>query len=569
MGHKINWRGRRGDFLPWLTLLTLGIMAAAAVVAYISYQQASVALVIERDRQVAFLSAARLSTELSKFSDELWTLARKKDIYEGYLVNQRTALGEARRRLVVFDGGVVLLDNFGKVRGAEPEIFGIYGSDWSGSNFFRQQVTSTSAFFSDIINSPTDGSVSVVVSVPVRSDNGEFVGVLAGIFRLGESQTSAFYASIVRLRLGHSGNTYVLDGTGRILYDSSYQEIGQAFNIPGLSGAALRGRSGAMRTRDAAGHDILAAYAPVPGTTWTLVIEEDWAALTSTTQPYARILLLLMALGIILPVVSVVLAIRRRAVATLAGREGEEEIRAAGSFRRLLLPEQTPMLAGWNLAACHQPAGATGGDFYDFLILPDGCLMLTLGEVTFGGSAAVHAMATIRAALRGFALHSIAPADALTCGNKVIYPELQPSVSFACLYAILDPASGRLEFANAGYSAPYSCRGGDVTELSAAGLPLGSRFEIEYEQSETIIQPGERVIFYSDGLAKVRNAQGEVFGLARLKSILRDHRGNAQQVTQAVLSEVREFTGGKLAYEDDVTLIVLQRNASDRQMEQD
>jgi pilus assembly protein TadC len=67
-----------------------------------------------------------------------------------------------------------------------------------------------------------------------------------------------------------------------------------------------------MRTRDEADHDILAAYAPVPGTAWTLVIEEDWATLTGSTQPYARILLLLMALGMILPVVSVILAIRRQ-----------------------------------------------------------------------------------------------------------------------------------------------------------------------------------------------------------------------------------------------------------------
>jgi len=568
MEHKINWRGWRGDFLPWLTLLTLGILAAVAVVTYLSYQRASAELVIERDRQVAFLSAARLSTELSKFSDELWTLARKKDIYEGYLVNQRAALSEARRRLVVFDGGVVLLDNFGKVRGAEPEVFGIYGSDWSGSDFFRQQVASTSAFFSDIINSPVDGSASVVVSVPVRSENGEFVGVLAGIFRLGESQTSAFYASIVRLRLGYSGSTYVVDGAGKVLYDSDYKEIGQVFNVSGLPGATLRGRNGAMRTRDAAGHDILAAYAPVPGTPWTLVIEEDWAALISTTQPYARILLLLMALGMILPVVSVVLAIRRRAADTFAVGEGEET-RAADSLRRMLLPKQTPMLAGWNLAACYQLAGIAGRDFYDLLILPDGRLMLTLGEVTFGGLAAVHAMATMRAAPRDAALRAVAPADALTCGNKVLCPELQPDMSFACLYAILDPASGRLEFANAGYTMPCSCCDGDVIELSASGPPLGSRFEMEYEQSETIVQPGERVVFYSDGVIKARNAQGKTFGLARLKAVLRDHRGDAQQIAQAVLSELGGFTGGKSAYEDDVTLIVLQRDTGERQIRQD
>ncbi|MCC7352949.1 MAG: SpoIIE family protein phosphatase [Anaerolineae bacterium] len=565
MRQKVDRRRWFGQLIPWLTVVTLGIMAGVAAFAYISYQRASTALVIERDRQVAFLSAARLTSELSKFSDELWVLARKKDVYESFLVNQRAALLQARRRLVVFDGGVVLLDNFGKVRGAEPEVFGIYGTDWSGSDFFREQIASTSAFFSNIVNGPIDGSPSVIVSVPVQSENGEFVGVLAGIFRLGEPQVSSFYASIVRLRFGRSGTTYIVDGTGRVLYDSSYKEIGEAFNVPGLPGVALRGHNGALRTRDTAGHEILAAYAPVPGTAWTLVIEEDWAALTSSTQPYSRILLALMALGMILPAVSVVLAIRYQAIETRERSRGEQETHAARSLLRMTLPDQVPMLLGWNVAAHYQPADAAGGDFYDFLILSDGRLMLTLGEVTDKGLSAAHVVATTRAALRSAAVRLLSPAEALADGNKVLCPEVPPDVSLTCLYGILDPSAGRLEFADAGFQAPTTCCNGEVTDLPVSGMPLGARFETQYEQREATIHPGECVAFYSSGLLQTRNTQGETFGPGRLKAILGGHTGDAQQIVGAVLSALEEFTGGRAEQEYDITLVVLKRVAEDRQ----
>jgi len=115
---------------------------------------------------------------------------------------------------------------------------------------------------------------------------GELVGVLAGMFRIGEQTTSSFYASIVRMRLAQSGGTYLLDGAGTILYHSAYTAIGTSIQDRGLPYRITHDEVNALRTRDETGNDIVAAYAPIPGTRWMLVTEDDWASLTSAVQRY-------------------------------------------------------------------------------------------------------------------------------------------------------------------------------------------------------------------------------------------------------------------------------------------
>ena len=169
---------------------------------------------IERDQQLTFLSAARLRDELEKFSNELTTVARSPSMTAGDPDSQMLALQRARNRLVVFDGGVILLDNFGRVRATEPERLEILGQDWADRDFFRRMLAASTPYFSDIVRDGPNNAEVIVMSVPVVGSGGELVGVLAGMFRIGEQTTSSFYASVVRMRLGQSGSTYLLDGDG-------------------------------------------------------------------------------------------------------------------------------------------------------------------------------------------------------------------------------------------------------------------------------------------------------------------------------------------------------------------
>ena len=131
----------------------------------------------------------------------------------------RSALKQASNRLAIFDAGVIILDDHGQVVAAEPERPDIMGQDWSNRAYFRQMVHAPAPVFSDILNDGPDGARVIVVAVPITGPRGEFVGTLAGMFRLGATNISSFYATIVKLRIGENDPAYQAltwwIGTGR------------------------------------------------------------------------------------------------------------------------------------------------------------------------------------------------------------------------------------------------------------------------------------------------------------------------------------------------------------------
>jgi len=128
-----------------------------------------------------------------------------------------------------------------------------------------------------------------------------------------------------------------------------------------------------------------------------------------------------------------------------------------------------------------------------------------------------------------------------------------------CLYAVLDPASGHLQFANAGHDLPYQRRAGGVTELRARGMPLGALPGMRYEEREIQLAPADCVLFYTDGLVEAHNARREMVGFPRLKALLEGHRSSGAAMIPMLLDELRRFTGGRGEQEDDVALVVLER----------
>jgi serine phosphatase RsbU (regulator of sigma subunit) len=556
----LDWRRWRRRLIAGTMVVTLAALAGVAVFTYLAYQRAAVALVVERDHQVAYLSAARLKDELLKFANELTSLARNPGIYRDTISDQLMALSKASPRLVVFDGGVVLLDRFGRVRATQPERPEILLSDWSDRPFFRELLTSSEVVFSNASTDSTGGRPAVAISVPILDESGGFVGALVGMFGLGESRSSSFYASIIRLRLGQSGNTYVVDGNDRILYDSGYDRIGEMMAVAKLPGSSLQG--GAGRMRDAAGNDIVAAHAPVPGTHWTLVTEDNWASVTSSTHQYARILLALLALGIVLPALGIGLLLREQNAAMLERERTEQEARMTNLIQQKLLPKQIPVLPGWSLAVGYQPAQAGRGSLHDFLLLPDGCLMVMIGDVTERGLPAAHLMAMTRATCRGAASRQLSPCEALEYANVLLCPEMAEGQHVSCAYGILDPSSGELRLANAGFCMPVLSINGTGMQLRPPGAPLGIALEARYDQDEVILCPGDTMLLFSEGLINARNTRGETFGSARLTTALERPADGAPQVVESLLAALKDFTGRDMG-QSDVTLIMLERSAGD------
>jgi serine phosphatase RsbU (regulator of sigma subunit) len=133
-----------------------------------------------------------------------------------------------------------------------------------------------------------------------------------------------------------------------------------------------------------------------------------------------------------------------------------------------------------------------------------------------------------------------------------------PSNTFVtCFYAILDPESGTLRYANAGHDLPYLRRvGGDAEELRARGMPLGLMPGMNYEQKEIVLEDGEAALFYSDGLVEAHDPQGEMFGFPRLRALIAEH-GEEQALGDFLLEELYTFVGEGWEQEDDITLLTL------------
>ncbi len=256
------------------------------------------------------------------------------------------------------------------------------------------------------------------------------------------------------------------------------------------------------------------------------------------------------------PAVRVAQLVREQQAAIRTHERIEQELRVARVIQHTLLPKELPALPGWQVAAYYQPARAVGGDFYDFLYFEDGRLGIVIGDVTDKGVPAALVMATTRSILRSAAQAQVTPGKALEQANDQLCPDIPPKMFVTCLYAILDPATGRLQYANAGHDLPYRHQQGGVAELRATGMPLGLLPGMTYEEKETVLAPGERVLFYSDGLVEAHNPTREMFGFPRLMGLLAEQDGTADEI-DFLLKQLADFTGPDWEQEDDVTLVTL------------
>jgi serine phosphatase RsbU (regulator of sigma subunit)/anti-sigma regulatory factor (Ser/Thr protein kinase) len=272
------------------------------------------------------------------------------------------------------------------------------------------------------------------------------------------------------------------------------------------------------------------------------------------------------------PAVRVAQLVRQQQLEALARERLEAELRIARLVQQTLLPQELPTLDGWHIAAHYRPARSVGGDFYDFIHYNDGRLALVIGDVTDKGVPAALVMASTRATLRGVAFdyssaqvsasaQGMTPGDVLARANDLICPDIPPKMFITCFYAILDPQTGLLHYANAGHDVPYVRRGNTTIELRARGMPLGLLPGMPYEVAELQLEPGDSILFYSDGLVEAHNPQHEMFGFPRLSEYVASHAGGAALI-ESVLEELEVFTGPNWEQEDDVTLVTLERVAS-------
>jgi serine phosphatase RsbU (regulator of sigma subunit) len=240
----------------------------------------------------------------------------------------------------------------------------------------------------------------------------------------------------------------------------------------------------------------------------------------------------------------------------------EQELRVARQIQQTLLPKSLPTLKHYQIAAYYRPARQVGGDFYDFFDLGDGRLGLVVGDASGKGIPAALVMASTRSVLRTVAQREgVAPGQVLAEANEILYPEIPPNMFVTCFYAILDPKSGQLLYANAGHDLPYLHRNGDAEELRARGMPLGLMPGMSYEEKEIVFDAGDGALFYSDGLVEAHDPKGEMFGFPRLQALIAEH-GEERSLGNFLLEELYSFVGESWEQEDDITLLTLECSAT-------
>jgi predicted ester cyclase len=240
----------------------------------------------------------------------------------------------------------------------------------------------------------------------------------------------------------------------------------------------------------------------------------------------------------------------------------EQDLRVARTIQQANLPKEVPQLEGWQLGLFCQPAREVGGDFYDFHHLSEGRLGLVVGDATGKGVPAALVMTGVCAFLGGVATasDSSSPGEVLARVNEALVARIAPNMFVTCFYAILDPNSGHLVYANAGHSLPCCRREDAATELGARGMPLGLMPKMRYEEKVTVLGPAEAVLFYTDGLIEAHNPQGEMFGTPRLRDLLGQHPTEGADLSATLMEELERFTGEGWEQEDDITLLTLERS---------
>jgi predicted ester cyclase len=239
----------------------------------------------------------------------------------------------------------------------------------------------------------------------------------------------------------------------------------------------------------------------------------------------------------------------------------EQELEVARSIQQASLPKEVPQLEGWQVAPFYQPAREVGGDFYDFHLLSEGRLGLAVGDATGKGVPAALVMSTTCGMLRLAAQSYSSPGQMLQRVNEALFPYIPANMFVTCFYAILDPNSASLSYANAGHDLPYVRCGGDCEELRARGMPLGLMPQMSYEEKDVTLEAGDGVLLYSDGLVEAHDPKREMFGFPRLQRLVTEHN-EQRSLVDFLMEELHAFVGEGWEQEDDITLLTLRRSAA-------
>ena len=235
-----------------------------------------------------------------------------------------------------------------------------------------------------------------------------------------------------------------------------------------------------------------------------------------------------------------------------------DELEVARALQLELLPRTTPSLPGYEVAHSYRTANEVGGDYYDFVPLPDGRIAVVIGDASGHGMASGLLMAIANATLKLALDLDPAPAKVLALLNTVMCRTGNRRSFMTLFYGLLTPEDGTLEYSDAGHPYPLLRRAdGTIVELGRGGLPLGIRSELPTTTESVDLGPGDSLALYTDGLPEAINRAGEAFGYERVRALVAAG-GSPSAVHDRTLATFRAFLGDE-PLRDDACFVVLAR----------
>jgi serine phosphatase RsbU (regulator of sigma subunit) len=241
----------------------------------------------------------------------------------------------------------------------------------------------------------------------------------------------------------------------------------------------------------------------------------------------------------------------------LTRQRAESDLQFAHKIQTGFLPETPPRIPGYDFAAHYSAAQVVGGDFYDFVDLPNNRLCIVVGDVCGKGIPAALLMAKLMSDVGHVALAEAKPTEAVARLNESFGWRAPEGRFVTLLYLVLDPAARRIECVNAGHPSPIICRGAAVAvDKVAAGdnFPLGLKKNTTFTSTVWELAPGDVMALFTDGVTEAMNANGELYGAKRLEKVLRAAAVPAAQVLTRILNDIEGHVG-TVAQSDDLTLV--------------
>jgi signal transduction histidine kinase len=265
-----------------LSLVVIGIILAGTF----TYQRIVASLLIDRDRQLATLSATRVSQTLHGYALSLRTFSEQALPYSALDFMAEVELDPSTEIKTYFNAGVILVDKYGQVLTSNPSIVEPLGASVDQQHFFLRMREDKETTFSDVLADKRTGQDMVVIAVPILDDQGQFKGALLGTIHL---HTTPLSDPILKLSVGDEGFAYMVDSQGRAIFHPDPDEVGLDFSNREAVAKVIAGEAGGLLWESPSGERLVQGFAPVEGTGWGLIVREPWEAVIEPVRHFETV----------------------------------------------------------------------------------------------------------------------------------------------------------------------------------------------------------------------------------------------------------------------------------------